>query len=224
MVFQSYALWPHMSIADNLRHAAEDPQGGKAERPPGSTRPWTRSASPTSPTATRTSCPAASSSARAGPRAGLLAASVLLDEPLSNLDAKLREQARAWLKRLQADLGITTVYVTHDQDEALALSDRIAVMSEGEMVQIGTPREIYEEPATAAVAASWACNFLRRGRRPVRPEVTVGWTQRRRGAGAERPRRRPRQQVTLGVRPERLEVLPVDQTPPAGSSTVNADV
>ena len=86
---------------------------------------------------------------------------LLLDEPLSNLDAKLREQARAWLKRLQVDLGITTIYVTHDQDEALSLSDRIAVMFDGHMTQIGTPVEIYESPATASVAAFvGSCNFF----------------------------------------------------------------
>src|SRR4029450_5663517 len=87
---------------------------------------------------------------------------LLLDEPLSNLDAKLREQARAWLKRLQEDLGITTVYVTHDQDGAAALSDRIAVMSGGDMLQVASPHEIYETPATAEVAAFVGrCNFLR---------------------------------------------------------------
>ena len=87
---------------------------------------------------------------------------LLLDEPLSNLDAKLREQARAWLKRLQEELGITTVYVTHDQDEALALSDRIAVMCGGDMLQVADPHEIYESPATPEVAAFVGrCNFLR---------------------------------------------------------------
>ena len=71
---------------------------------------------------------------------------LLLDEPLSNLDAKLRERMRFELKRLQRELGITTVYVTHDQSEALALSHEIAVMNEGRIEQIGTPREIYERP------------------------------------------------------------------------------
>ena len=77
---------------------------------------------------------------------------LLLDEPLSNLDAKLREQMRFELKRLQRELGITTVYVTHDQSEALALSHQIAVMNEGRIQQIGTPREIYERPANQFVA------------------------------------------------------------------------
>src|SRR5207248_7692113 len=77
---------------------------------------------------------------------------LLLDEPLSNLDAKLRERMRFELKRLQRDLGITTVYVTHDQSEALALSHAIAVMNRGRIEQIGTPREIYERPLNQFVA------------------------------------------------------------------------
>jgi iron(III) transport system ATP-binding protein len=77
---------------------------------------------------------------------------LLLDEPLSNLDAKLRDRMRTELKRLQRDLGLTTVYVTHDQTEALALSHEIAVMNEGRVVQIGTPRQIYEQPSDKFVA------------------------------------------------------------------------
>jgi len=78
---------------------------------------------------------------------------LLLDEPLSNLDAKLREQMRFELKRLHVELGITTIYVTHDQTEALALSEEIAVMRDGVVVQQGTPAEIYRHPRTDFVAA-----------------------------------------------------------------------
>ena len=227
MVFQSYALWPHMSIADNL---AMPLKIRKVARPSG--RPDPRGPGQGGLAHLADRYPHQLSGGQQQ-RAGLARALVyspsvlLLDEPLSNLDAKLREQARAWLKRLQADLGITTVYVTHDQDEALALSDRIAVMSEGDMVQIGTPREIYEEPATAAVAAFVGrCNFLRgevagrSGRGGHRRLDASSGDEVR----CQRPAVVPGQQVTLGVRPERLEVLPVDQTSPAGSSTVNADV
>src|SRR4029077_471128 len=77
---------------------------------------------------------------------------LLLDEPLSNLDAKLRERMRFELKRIQRELGLTTVYVTHDQSEALALSHMIAVMNEGIIVQIGTPRDIYQRPSDRFVA------------------------------------------------------------------------
>src|SRR5262249_12971968 len=77
---------------------------------------------------------------------------LLLDEPLSNLDAKLREEMRIELKRLQQNLGITTVYVTHDQAEALALSDLIAVLDGGRLIQMGSPHEIYYEPNSEFVA------------------------------------------------------------------------
>jgi iron(III) transport system ATP-binding protein len=135
---------------------------------------------------------------------------LLLDEPLSNLDAKLREQARAWLKRLQSDVGITTLYVTHDQDEALTLSDRIAVMFDGIMAQIGTPQEIYENPATAAVAAFVGrCNFLpgrveaiRGDHVSVRLEVT-GLTVSV-ATDAEWAVGAP---VTIAIRPERLTIV-----------------
>jgi iron(III) transport system ATP-binding protein len=86
---------------------------------------------------------------------------LLLDEPLSNLDAKLREQMRVELKRLQTSLGITTVYVTHDQSEALALSDEIAVFSAGKIIQRGTPHEIYRQPKSQFVADFiGSANFL----------------------------------------------------------------
>lgn len=86
---------------------------------------------------------------------------LLLDEPLSNLDAKLRNRARRWLKKLQSRLGLTTIYVTHDQSEALSLSDRIAVMDSGKFAQLGTPEEIYRNPADAFVADFiGASNFL----------------------------------------------------------------
>lgn len=80
---------------------------------------------------------------------------LLLDEPLSNLDAKLRHQLRQQLKDLQSEFGITTVYVTHDQDEALAMSDRVAVFNKGVIEQVGTPQEIYDQAATEFV-----CNFI----------------------------------------------------------------
>ena len=95
-------------------------------------------------------------------RAFVIEPSVLLmDEPLSNLDAKLRVQMRSVIKKLQRRLGITTIYVTHDQEEALAISDRIAVMKEGRIMQIGTPREIYAKPQNPFVAGFiGVSNFL----------------------------------------------------------------
>jgi len=78
---------------------------------------------------------------------------LLMDEPLSNLDAKLRVEMRTVIKNIQRDVGITTVYVTHDQEEAMAISDRIAVMNQGEIQHIGTPKDIYQRPANLLVAS-----------------------------------------------------------------------
>ncbi len=86
---------------------------------------------------------------------------LLLDEPFSNLDAKLRERARTWLKHLQGELGLTTLFVTHDQDEALSLSDRIVVMNAGSVLQVGGPEDIYHRPKTQFVAEFLGhCNIL----------------------------------------------------------------
>ena len=89
---------------------------------------------------------------------------LLLDEPLSNLDALLREQMRSELRRLQKEVGVTAVYVTHDQSEALALSDRIAIMHNGRIVQIGTPHQIYHQPRNAFVATFVGRSNLFRGK------------------------------------------------------------
>lgn len=153
MVFQSYALWPHMTVADNVAYGLRTrraPQAQIRERVDavlrlvqlegmGARYPYQLSGGQQQRVAL----------ARAlvyQPRI------LLLDEPLSNLDAKLREQARVWLRDLQQRLKITTIYVTHDQAEALGLSDRIAVMSRGRIAQLGTPREIYERPSDPFVA------------------------------------------------------------------------
>jgi len=149
---------------------------------------------------------------------------LLLDEPLSNLDAKLRERMRFELKRLQRELRITTVYVTHDQSEALALSHSIAVMNEGHIQQIGAPREIYERPRSQFVADFvGTTNFLDgtvlgRGAEPghfrVRTEfgeVEVLSDDDLRGAD----------RVVLSVRPEDVELA---ETRPQGDNVWEARV
>ena len=157
MVFQSYAIWPHMTVFDNVafplqvRKRADRPAkkeiAERVER--------VLATMELSPQAGRQ---ATKLSGGQQQRLALARALViqppllLLDEPLSNLDAKLRESLRYELKRLQRELGITSVYVTHDQVEALALSTHIAVMQAGSVVQLGKPREIYESPANKFVA------------------------------------------------------------------------
>lgn len=154
MVFQSYALWPHMTLAQNLAMPLNIRKVNKAEQ-----KTLIHDALDKVGLAHLAHRYPHQLSGGQQQRVALARALVyspkvlLLDEPLSNLDAKLREQARVWLKRLQSELGITTVYVTHDQEEALAMSDRIAVMSNGHMLQVAPPHEIYERPATAEVAA-----------------------------------------------------------------------
>jgi iron(III) transport system ATP-binding protein len=135
---------------------------------------------------------------------------LLLDEPLSNLDAKLRERMRFELKRLQRELGLTTVYVTHDQAEALALSHEVAVMNEGRIVQIGSPRTIYEQPRDRFVAEFiGTSNFL--DGTVVGAENAPGLFRVRSGLG-ELIARSERalstgELVTVSVRPENVELL-----------------
>jgi len=130
----------------------------------------------------------------------------LMDEPLSNLDALLRVQVRAELKKLQMNLGITTVYVTHDQVEALTLADRIAVMNRGRVVQVGTPREIYENPSHVFVATfvgSPPMNMVECRALPDRIECP-GFTIRvPEGVKVLRGETK----VYLGIRPEHIEVF-----------------
>jgi iron(III) transport system ATP-binding protein len=158
MVFQSYAIWPHMSVHDNVAYPLE-------AMTPRSRRPGRREIRERVERVLAivqldhlASRRATDLSGGQQQRLALARALVmeppllLLDEPLSNLDAKLREGMRLELKRLQRDLGITCLYVTHDQVEALAMSNWIAVMDHGVIQQIGRPRHIYERPANRFVA------------------------------------------------------------------------
>ena len=155
MVFQSYAIWPHMTVFQNAAFPFEvgDRKFTTTQIRDNVMRVLT--AVQLDPLAEReaTKLSGGQQQRLALARALVMEpALLLLDEPLSNLDAKLREKMRFELKRLQRELKITTVYVTHDQSEALALSHQIAVMHEGRIQQIGTPREVYESPANPFVA------------------------------------------------------------------------
>jgi len=161
MVFQNYALWPHMTVFENIGYGLKLQKIDRAtiaarvgavlenvklaslgDRYPGQL------------------------SGGQQQRVALARALVLnpkmllLDEPLSNLDAKIRIQVRAEIRKLQKELGITTIYVTHDQEEALTLSDRIAVFNQGKALQIGPPKELYERPASRFVADFIGINNL----------------------------------------------------------------
>ncbi|KWX20151.1 iron ABC transporter ATPase [Mycolicibacterium wolinskyi] len=157
MVFQSYAIWPHMKVFDNVAFPLQVLP--RRKRPSKKTiAEKVERVLATMELAHLAGRQATKLSGGQQQRLALARALVteppllLLDEPLSNLDAKLRESLRFELKRLQHDLGITSIYVTHDQIEALALSSRIAVMRSGKIMQLAPPRDIYERPANRFVA------------------------------------------------------------------------
>ena len=155
MVFQSYAIWPHMNVFENTAFPLEvgDRRYTRKQIRENVMRVLTAVQLNHLADREATMLSGGQQQRLALARALVMEpALLLLDEPLSNLDAKLREKMRFELKRLQRELKITTVYVTHDQGEALALSHQIAVMDEGRIQQIGRPRDVYERPANQFVA------------------------------------------------------------------------
>jgi iron(III) transport system ATP-binding protein len=207
MVFQSYAIWPHMTVAQNVAfplrvrkmpkraitarvaevlalvelsgHAGHYPHqlsGGQQQRV---------------------------ALARA---VAYSPAVLLLDEPFSNLDAKLRERARDWLKGFQHTLGLTTVFVTHDQDEALSMSDRILVMNGGRILREGTPEEVYRQPGGRFVAEFLGqCNFLT-GTVSAGPNGDAVLRTAEFGDGIAVPEHHAGPAGTIAVRPEDIEI------------------
>jgi len=162
MVFQSYAVFPHLRVRDNVAYGLRARGVGREA-----------SAQRVAAALARVRLDALSErypdalSGGQKQRVGLARAMViepdllLMDEPLSNLDAKLRIEMRDEIRHMQREMGITTIYVTHDQEEALAISDRIAVMERGRLLQLGTPRAIFEAPCHAFVAEFvGGCNWL----------------------------------------------------------------
>jgi ABC-type sugar transport system ATPase subunit len=154
MVFQDYALYPHMTVHDNIGYPLKVRGTDKTEL----TQQVTSVANQLQIGNLLDRRPAQLSGGQQQ-RAALARAVVhhaqvfLFDEPLSNLDAKLRLEARAFLKHLQQEVDVTAVYVTHDQAEAMALADRIVVMNQGKIMQVGTPQDIYRTPANTFVAS-----------------------------------------------------------------------
>jgi len=207
MVFQSYAIWPHMTVAQNVafplrvrrmpkrdisarvaevlalvelgEHAGRYPHqlsGGQQQR------------------------------VALGRAIGYSPAVLLLDEPFSNLDAKLRQRARDWLRGLQRTLGLTTVFVTHDQDEALSMSDRILVMNGGRILREGTPQEVYRQPRGRFVAEFLGqCNFLS-GAVTAGPDGGAILKTAEFGDGIAVPEHYAGPNGTIAVRPEDIEI------------------
>jgi iron(III) transport system ATP-binding protein len=154
MVFQSYAIWPHMTVFDNVAYPLRI-----RRRPRSEIRERVQAALRLVEMEGFADRPAPALSGGQQQRVAIARALVfepevlLLDEPLSNLDARLRTQMGDEFRALQKRLGITSLYVTHDQEEAMALSDRVVVMQAGGILQVGTPEEIYQRPTSRAVAA-----------------------------------------------------------------------
>ncbi|MBC7432777.1 MAG: sn-glycerol-3-phosphate ABC transporter ATP-binding protein UgpC [Rubritepida sp.] len=207
MVFQSYGLYPHMTVADNIGYPMKLRGMGRAER-----EAAVRAAADKVELGAFLHRKPRELSGGQRQRVALARAIIrrprafLMDEPLSNLDAKLRVSTRAEIKHLQHELGVTTVYVTHDQIEAMTLAHRVAVMQGGEIRQLGTPEDIYDQPADLFVAGfigSPAMNLLageiQDGRFTAPGGIAVAVRVAHRGA------------AVLGIRPEDLRVLPPGQ-------------
>ena len=220
-VFQSYALFPHLSVADNigygLRWRRDGDRLGRAERE----RRVGQAIELVRLGGFEKRRPAQLSGGQqqrvALARALILKPSVLLlDEPLGALDAKLRKELQQDLKALQVEVGITFVYVTHDQEEALTMSDRLAVMDGGHIAQVGTPEQVYEQPATAYVADFLGVANLLDAECVGSPgdgvrSIRLGsFDLEASGATANGP-------VRLVIRPERVRVLSGDGGPTEGN-------
>ncbi len=234
MVFQSYALYPHMSVRDNMSFSLKLKRVA-AERIAAAVAGASRKLGLDALIERRPRALSGGQRQRVAMGRAIVREpkAFLFDEPLSNLDARLREQMRYEIRKLHRDLGATSIYVTHDQIEAMTMADRIVAMNEGVAQQVGAPAELYDDPANTFVAGfigSPAMNFL---------DGTLGFGD---GAGAAAVRvggavlatvARPAGSstgapVTLGIRPERLRIGPagtgaaavVDLVEPTGLALV----
>ncbi|NUR88094.1 MAG: ABC transporter ATP-binding protein [Nonomuraea sp.] len=202
-VFQSYALWPHMTVAENVAYGLRLQKLPKAEISDKVARGLAMVGLQGREERRPGQLSGGQQQRVALARALALEPDVLLmDEPLSNLDAKLRVEMRREIRRIQQETGITAVYVTHDQDEALEISDRVAVMNNGRIEQIGAPEDVYERPETTFVASFVGSVTLLRG------EVTdAGALRLDTGAEVELGLAEKGQRVSVAVRPEDLRIV-----------------
>jgi spermidine/putrescine transport system ATP-binding protein len=212
-VFQSYALFPHLNVAENVAFGLRFRNVDKRDRGPKVAKALELVRLEGLQRRRPSQLSGGQQQRVALARALVLEPAVLLlDEPLGALDARLRRSLQIELKAIQEQVGITFVYVTHDQEEALTMSDRMAVMSDGRVQQLGTPQDVYEEPETSFVA-----DFL--GVSNLMEAVAEGDGRIRLGGAvlvAERGDRTARGDVKLTIRPERIRLEP------PGSETVNS--
>ena len=210
MVFQNYALYPHMTVHDNMGFALKIAGTPKAEID----KRVREAAKILGLTEYLDRKPKALSGGQrqrvAMGRAIVRKPKVfLMDEPLSNLDAKLRVQTRTQIASLQRSLGVTTVYVTHDQTEALTMGDRIAVLKDGVLQQVGTPREMYDHPANEFVAGFIGSPAMNLGQFTVKDDVATVGAAKIQLSKATLDAITPEDggKVTIGFRPESLDVV-----------------
>src|SRR5438067_5193414 len=211
MVFQQYALFPHMSVAENVAFGLQMQKVPKAEIAGRVTRALETVRLPGLGDRRPSQLSGGQQQRVALARAIVTEPTVLLlDEPLSNLDLKLRESLRLEIKSIQREVGITAIYVTHDQGEALVMSDRIAVMNQGRIEQLGPPTEIYEQPRSAFVAEFIGTSNFLRGHlaasenglaRVALPDGTEILAR----ADGDRP---PGEEALVMIRPEHLTLKP----------------
>ncbi|MFK0386583.1 ABC transporter ATP-binding protein [Agrobacterium sp. NPDC090273] len=214
MVFQSYALYPHMSVADNMSYSLRLRRSPK-EKIAAAVSGASAKLGLDPYLARRPKALSGGQRQRVAMGRAIVRQpkAFLFDEPLSNLDARLREQMRAEIKRMHADLGATSVYVTHDQIEAMTLASRIVAMNAGYVQQIGAPLDLYDRPANLFVAGfigSPGMNFLE-GR--CIHEAGTSFVVLPNGTRLALGRVVPvvnEEQVTLGIRPEHVSVAPSD--------------
>ena len=151
-VFQHYAAFKHLSVRRNVACGSRSASDRKTRSAHGSTSCWTSSTCASSPIGFHHSCREVNASAWPWPVRSLSSRPVLLlDEPFGALDAKVRKEFRDWLRRLHDEVHVTTVFVTHDQDEALEVADEIVVINDGRVEQIGSPDDLYDRPANQFV-------------------------------------------------------------------------
>jgi spermidine/putrescine ABC transporter ATP-binding subunit len=224
MVFQNFALFPHMTVQDNVAFPLMIRNVAKPERE----RMVTDALRMVRLDGYAAHYPRQLSGGQQQ-RVGLARALVyhpkvlLLDEPLSNLDAKLREEMRFEIKEVVTRLGITAMYVTHDQGEALALSDRVAIMNRGRLEQLGTPEEIYESPRSKFVAEFIGLsNFLEGYVQTVQGGDMVVLASGVSVTTPALPKVGPGQKVLLFLRPNEVEILPREVPP--GTNVFDARV
>jgi len=209
MVFQNYALYPHMSVHENMAFALKVRKMPSAERD-AKVRDAARILGLTDLLDRRPKALSGGQRQRVAMGRAIVREprAFLMDEPLSNLDAKLRVQMRAEIARIQADLGTTTIYVTHDQTEAMTMGDRVAVLRDGLLQQVDEPQALYDRPTNLFVAGFIGSPELA----PELVDATPGLAARVGGP------------VVLGIRPEDLEDASLDGAPAGRRMPVTVDL